>query len=92
MTTGVTTGVTASVIMAIANSPSKLSLPQQNPGVTTVLEFLILKFPGITSDVWQQRMKPLHRQIQNLHGDIWNCPQLQGVRTAQLVLKSPKTL
>jgi tRNA pseudouridine32 synthase/23S rRNA pseudouridine746 synthase len=42
--------------MAIANSPSKLSLPQQNPGVTTVLEFLILKFPGITSDVWQQRM------------------------------------
>jgi tRNA pseudouridine32 synthase/23S rRNA pseudouridine746 synthase len=42
--------------MAIANTPSKLSLPQQNPGVSTVLEFLILKFPGITSDVWQQRM------------------------------------
>jgi len=42
--------------MAIANTPSKLSLPQHNPGVTTVLEFLILKFPGITSDVWQQRM------------------------------------
>lgn len=42
--------------MAIANSPSKLSLPQHNPGVTTVLEFLILKFPGITSEVWQQRM------------------------------------
>jgi tRNA pseudouridine32 synthase/23S rRNA pseudouridine746 synthase len=42
--------------MAIANSPSKLSLPQHNPGVSTVLEFLILKFPGITSDVWQQRM------------------------------------
>jgi tRNA pseudouridine32 synthase/23S rRNA pseudouridine746 synthase len=42
--------------MAIANSPSKLSLPQHNPGVTTVLEFLILKFPGISSDAWQQRM------------------------------------
>lgn len=42
--------------MAIASSPSKLSLPQHNPGVTTVLEFLILKFPAITSDVWQQRM------------------------------------
>lgn len=45
-----------SATMAIANSPSKLSLPQHNPGVTTVLEFLILKFPAITSDVWQQRM------------------------------------
>ena len=42
--------------MAIANSPSKLSLPQCNPGVTTVLEFLVLRFPAITSDVWQQRM------------------------------------
>jgi tRNA pseudouridine32 synthase/23S rRNA pseudouridine746 synthase len=42
--------------MAIAISPSKLSLPQHNPGVTTVLEFLIRKFPGITPDVWQQRM------------------------------------
>ena len=42
--------------MAIANSPSKLSLPQHNPGVVTVLEFLVLKFPGITSDVWLKRM------------------------------------
>jgi len=42
--------------MVIAKSPSKLSLPQHNPGVATVLEFLILKFPGITSDVWEQRM------------------------------------
>ena len=42
--------------MAIANSPSKLSLPQRNPGVTTVLEYLVLKFPGIESDVWKQRM------------------------------------
>jgi tRNA pseudouridine32 synthase/23S rRNA pseudouridine746 synthase len=42
--------------MAIANSPSKLSLPQKNPGVTTVLEYLALKFTSITSDVWKQRM------------------------------------
>ena len=42
--------------MAIANSPSKLSLPQTNPGVTTVLEYLALKFPTITSDVWKQRI------------------------------------
>lgn len=42
--------------MAIANFPSKLSLPQINPGITTVLEYLVIKFPAITSDVWQQRM------------------------------------
>jgi tRNA pseudouridine32 synthase/23S rRNA pseudouridine746 synthase len=42
--------------MAIAISPSKLSLPQHNPGVTTVLEFLIRKFPAITHDVWLQRI------------------------------------
>ena len=42
--------------MAIASSPSKLSLPQHNPSVTTVLEYLVLKFPAITGDVWEQRM------------------------------------
>ncbi|WP_340680370.1 pseudouridine synthase [Paraglaciecola sp.] len=42
--------------MAIALTPSKLSLPQHNPGVTSVLEYLILKFPAIAPDVWQQRM------------------------------------
>jgi tRNA pseudouridine32 synthase/23S rRNA pseudouridine746 synthase len=42
--------------MVIAKSPSKLSLPQQNPGVASVLEFLILKFPAIPADVWEQRM------------------------------------
>lgn len=42
--------------MAIANSPSKISLPQQNPGVKTVLEYLALRFPAITKNVWQQRM------------------------------------
>lgn len=42
--------------MVIAKAPSKLSLPQHNPGVSTVLEFLVLKFPAIAIDVWQQRM------------------------------------
>lgn len=42
--------------MVIAKTASKLSLPQYNPGVRTVLEFLVLKFPAITIDVWQQRM------------------------------------
>jgi tRNA pseudouridine32 synthase/23S rRNA pseudouridine746 synthase len=47
---------TTSAIMAIAITPSKFSLPQHNPGVTTVLAFLIRQFPGISADVWQQRM------------------------------------
>lgn len=42
--------------MSIAAQPSKLSLPQSNPGVHTVLEYLILKFPYITAQQWQQRM------------------------------------
>ncbi|MDP5131976.1 MAG: pseudouridine synthase [Paraglaciecola sp.] len=46
----------SSKMMAIAVSSSKLSLPEHNPGVSTVLGFLILKFPAISSDVWQQRM------------------------------------
>jgi tRNA pseudouridine32 synthase/23S rRNA pseudouridine746 synthase len=42
--------------MGIASQPSKLSLPQQNPGVATVLDYLIIKFPAIKPLVWQQRM------------------------------------
>jgi len=42
--------------MAISEQPSKLSLPQTNPGVATVLEYLVIKFPYINSQVWQQRM------------------------------------
>ena len=42
--------------MTIAKYPSKLSLPQHNPGVTTVLEYLKFKFPHIKNDVWAQRM------------------------------------
>jgi tRNA pseudouridine32 synthase/23S rRNA pseudouridine746 synthase len=42
--------------MAISEYPSKLSLPQINPGVATVLEYLIIKFPYVDATVWQQRM------------------------------------
>jgi len=42
--------------MGIAKSPSKFTLPQTNPGVRTVLEYLRLKFPRIAPELWQQRM------------------------------------
>ena len=42
--------------MAISERPSKLSLPQTNPGVDTVLEYLIIKFPSIDAEVWRQRI------------------------------------
>ncbi len=42
--------------MAISEHPSKLSLPQTNPGVATVLEYLIIKFPYVDAKIWQQRM------------------------------------
>ena len=42
--------------MAISTQPSKLSLPQTNPGVATILEYLIIKFPLIDAQVWRQRM------------------------------------
>lgn len=43
-------------LVAISKYPSKLSLPQENPGVVTVLEYLIFKFPYIEADVWRQRI------------------------------------
>lgn len=42
--------------MAISEHPSKLSLPQTNPGVATVLEYLIIKFPYIDAQIWRQRI------------------------------------
>jgi len=42
--------------MSIAKQPSKLSLPQTNPGVNSVLEYLIIKFPDIEPQVWQRRI------------------------------------
>ncbi len=42
--------------MVISKHPSKLSLPLTNPGVTTVLEYLIIKFPYVDPQIWQQRV------------------------------------
>jgi tRNA pseudouridine32 synthase/23S rRNA pseudouridine746 synthase len=42
--------------MAISETPSILSLPLTNPGVATVLEYLIIKFPYIDAQVWRQRI------------------------------------
>ena len=42
--------------MSISKYPSLLSLPQINPGVSSVLEYLIVKFPNISQNIWQQRM------------------------------------
>tara|TARA_B110000881_G_C18596549_1_gene531806 strand:- start:2390 stop:3283 length:894 start_codon:yes stop_codon:yes gene_type:complete len=42
--------------MVISTHPSHLSLPQTNPGVTTVLAYLIIKFPYIDAHIWQQRV------------------------------------
>jgi tRNA pseudouridine32 synthase/23S rRNA pseudouridine746 synthase len=42
--------------MAISEYPSIVSLPQTNPGVATVLEYLIIKFPFIDAQIWQQRI------------------------------------
>lgn len=41
--------------MSISERPSKLSLPQKNPGVSTVLEYLIIKFPYVDARIWRQR-------------------------------------
>jgi len=42
--------------MAMSEQSSKLSLPQTNPGVATVLEYLIIKFPYIDAQIWRQRI------------------------------------
>ncbi|PCK07492.1 MAG: pseudouridine synthase [Alteromonadaceae bacterium] len=42
--------------MGISKYPSKISLPQLNPGVASVLDYLIIKFPAIGAKVWLQRM------------------------------------
>ncbi len=42
--------------MAISQRPSKLSLPQINPGVATVVDYLIFHFPHIDARVWRKRI------------------------------------
>ncbi len=42
--------------MSISKYPSKLSLPQEYPGADSVLDYLLIKFPHISAQVWQRRM------------------------------------
>ena len=42
--------------MAIASRPSKITLPQENKGWRTVLEFLVQHFPLIEDNVWRERI------------------------------------
>jgi tRNA pseudouridine32 synthase/23S rRNA pseudouridine746 synthase len=42
--------------MTISAYPSKLSLPQTNPGVATVLEYLLIRFPDVDAQIWRQRI------------------------------------
>lgn len=42
--------------MEISDYPSKLNLPHTNPGVATVLEYLVIKFPCINAQTWRQRI------------------------------------
>lgn len=42
--------------MSISKHPSKVSLPQTNPGVASVLDYLIIKFQNIRPEVWRQRV------------------------------------
>jgi len=42
--------------MSMSEYPSKVSLPQTNPGVVTVLEYLIIKFPYLNEQTWRKRI------------------------------------
>ena len=42
--------------MSISKYPSKLTLPQSKDSTTTVLDYLIERFPDISSTIWQKRM------------------------------------
>ncbi len=54
--------------MAIASRPSKITLPQENKGWKTVLEFLVHHFPLIEKDVWQERI--VKGKIHWLSGEV----------------------
>lgn len=42
--------------MGISLQPCKVTMPLQNGGCRTVLEFLIQRFPRIDADIWRQRI------------------------------------
>ena len=42
--------------MTVSKQASRLSLPQTSSGYETVLDYLVMRFPGIQPAVWRQRM------------------------------------
>lgn len=48
--------ITAGNRMCISKYPSKVNLPQTNPGFNSVLDYLVARFPNIKAEVWQQRV------------------------------------
>jgi tRNA pseudouridine32 synthase/23S rRNA pseudouridine746 synthase len=42
--------------MAIAKRPSHITLPSKNEQWTTLLDYLVIKFPHISSDIWISRL------------------------------------
>ena len=42
--------------MVMSTYPSKVSLPQTNPGVVTILDYLIIKFPQLNEQIWRTRI------------------------------------
>jgi len=56
--------------MAIAKRPSQITLPSKNLNWTTLLDYLIVKFPHISRDIWIARLKEgkMHWQ----QGDVVN--------------------
>ncbi|MCP3671012.1 MAG: pseudouridine synthase [Gammaproteobacteria bacterium] len=43
--------------MGISKYPSTVTMPKESAGCSSVLEFLIRRFPGITPSVWLQRIQ-----------------------------------
>ncbi len=43
--------------MGISRYPSTVTMPRESAGCATVLEYLIMRFPGIAAEIWLQRMQ-----------------------------------
>jgi tRNA pseudouridine32 synthase/23S rRNA pseudouridine746 synthase len=42
--------------MSLSRYPSKLSLPRDDSGIASVLEYLVVRFPNIEPAIWKQRV------------------------------------
>ena len=54
--------------MGLSKYPSKVHLPLHNPGCVTVLDYLVVKFPYIAENVWQQRL--MDGKVHWLNGEV----------------------